>query len=104
VATRSDAWAEPAPPSARARRLPLPAAAPLAALVTVSLWASAFVGIRSAGASLSPGALALGRLLVGAAVLGLLLVARQESLPRRVDLRGGVVPSLLVCGLLWFGA
>jgi hypothetical protein len=32
-----------------------------AALVTVSLWASAFVGIRSASRQLSPEALALGR-------------------------------------------
>jgi hypothetical protein len=35
----------------------------LAALSTVVLWASAFVGIRAAGRSFSPEALALGRLL-----------------------------------------
>ena len=35
-----------------------------AAAVTVVLWASAFVAIRSAGGHFSPGALALGRLLV----------------------------------------
>jgi hypothetical protein len=33
-----------------------------AATITVVLWASAFVSIRSAGAEYSPGALALGRL------------------------------------------
>src|SRR6059058_4988923 len=47
-------------PAERARLL-----APAAALLTVTLWASALVGIRSAGHHLSPGALALGRLLVG---------------------------------------
>ncbi|WP_327151677.1 hypothetical protein [Nocardia sp. NBC_01329] len=34
----------------------------LAAAVTVALWASAFVLIRTAAADFSPGALALGRL------------------------------------------
>ena len=46
--------------------------APAAALLTVTLWASAFVGIRSAGHHLSPGSLALGRLLVGSVALGAL--------------------------------
>lgn len=44
-----------------------------AALVTVTLWASAFVGIRAAGRAFSPGALALGRLLIGTLLLGLFL-------------------------------
>jgi drug/metabolite transporter (DMT)-like permease len=78
-------------------------AALAAALVTVVFWASAFVGIRSAGRSLSPGALSLGRLLVGAAALALLLLARNERLPSRRELRP-VAPALLACGLLWFGA
>jgi drug/metabolite transporter (DMT)-like permease len=75
----------------------------LAALTTVVLWASAFVGIRSAGRSLSPGPLTLGRLLVGAAALGVLAFARRERLPSRSDL-GAVWAGLLACGLLWFGA
>jgi len=57
-----------------------------AALVTVVLWASAFVGIRSAGRFLSPEALALGRLLVSSAVLGSLALVRREALPMRSDL------------------
>jgi drug/metabolite transporter (DMT)-like permease len=73
-------------------------AAPAAALLTVTLWASAFVGIRSAGHHLSPGALALGRLIVGSAALGLLVVVRREPLPARRD-----VPALALCGVLWFG-
>jgi drug/metabolite transporter (DMT)-like permease len=74
-----------------------------AALVTVFLWASAFVGIRSAGRSLSPGALSLGRLLVGAAALGIVLLARNERLPGWKAVRP-VAPALVLCGLLWFGA
>ena len=40
-----------------------------AAAVTVVLWASAFVAIRSVGGHFSPGALALGRLLVASLTL-----------------------------------
>jgi len=43
------------------RRVPVLAAV----AVTVLAWASAFVAIRGVGRDLSPGALALGRLLVG---------------------------------------
>ncbi|MCX5389751.1 DMT family transporter [Streptomyces sp. NBC_00094] len=77
----------------RSSRLALAAAG-----VTVVLWASAFVSIRSAGAAYSPGALALGRLLAGALVLGCVLLIRREGLPPRAAWRG-----ILVSGLLWFG-
>jgi drug/metabolite transporter (DMT)-like permease len=70
----------------------------VAALVTVSLWASAFVGIRYAGRELAPGALALGRLLVGSLALGVLVLIRREPLAPRRSL-GGIV----ICGVLWFG-
>jgi drug/metabolite transporter (DMT)-like permease len=66
--------------------------------LTVALWASAFVAIRYADRELSPGALALGRLLVGSSALGLLVLIRREPLPRRRQLAG-----IAVCGLLWFG-
>jgi drug/metabolite transporter (DMT)-like permease len=89
--------------------LPLPAAparsddgrALGAALVTVSLWASAFVGIRAAGEDLSAGPLTLLRLAIGSLALGVLVVtlARRDRMPTRRDL-----PGLLVFGLLWFGA
>lgn len=75
------------------RLLPVAAAA-----VTVVLWASAFVSIRSAGGSYSPGALALGRLLSGSLVLGLLCLVRGEGLPPRSAWRG-----IAISGLLWFG-
>ncbi len=68
-----------------------------AALLTVTLWASAFVGIRSAGRELSPGALALGRLLVGSVALGAVVLVRREGLPARRDL-----PGIVLCGILWF--
>jgi drug/metabolite transporter (DMT)-like permease len=70
----------------------------LAALVTVVLWASAFVGIRAAGEDLSPVALSLARLAVGSVALGSFVVIRRERLPARRDL-----PLLFVIGLLWFG-
>jgi drug/metabolite transporter (DMT)-like permease len=70
----------------------------LAALVTVVLWASAFVGIRAAGDDLSPGALSLGRLAVGTVLLGALALARGGRWPGRAEL-----PLLFTCGVLWFG-
>lgn len=78
-------------------------AALAAAGITVLLWGSAFVGIRSAGRSYSPGALSLGRLSVAVAGLALLGLLRGERLPSRDALREVGIP-LLVCGLLWFGA
>ena len=73
-----------------------------AALVTVCFWASAFVGIRSAGRSLSPGALSLGRLAVALVALAVVCLLRRERMPSREDLRAVAAP-LLFCGLLWFG-
>jgi drug/metabolite transporter (DMT)-like permease len=85
---------DPAPPAAdHSAALALAAAG-----VTVLLWASAFVAIRHVGRELSPGALALGRLLVGSLVLGVVVAIRRPRWPSRRDWR-----LLLVCGLLWFG-
>jgi drug/metabolite transporter (DMT)-like permease len=74
-----------------------------AAAVTIVLWASAFVGIRSAGRSFSPGALSLGRLTVAVVALAALGLARGERLPSPAALKQIGLP-LLACGLLWFGA
>lgn len=74
-------------------------AALAAAIVTVVVWASAFVGIRAASDDLSAGPLSLGRLVIGALVLGVVVAFRGDHLPPRRDL-----PRLVVCGLLWFGA
>ena len=93
MAVEASAASEPAAPPARA-----PVLAVVAALVTVTTWASAFIGIRDAGEQISAGALSLGRLLVGSAALGLIVAIRREPLPARGDL-----PLILVCGVLWFG-
>lgn len=49
-----------------------------AVTVTVVAWASAFVAIRGVGESFGAGSLALGRLLIGSAALGLILLMKQK--------------------------
>jgi drug/metabolite transporter (DMT)-like permease len=71
-------------------------AALVAGLFTVTLWGSAFVGIRAAGAAFSPGSLALARLLVSCVVLGAIALVRRDPVPRRRDLA-----QIAVYGLLW---
>jgi drug/metabolite transporter (DMT)-like permease len=72
---------------------------PLVAVgVTLVLWASAFVGIRYLGDDFSPGALSLGRLLVGTLCLG--VVALGRGLPRPT---GRQWVSIITIGVLWFG-
>lgn len=69
-----------------------------AAGLTVIAWASAFVAIRSTGETFSPGALALGRLIIGSAALGVLLALRGSwVMPTRREWL-----LLAVCGLGWF--
>lgn len=70
----------------------------VAAGVTVLLWASAFVAIRSAGEHYSPGALAFGRLFAGSVVLVIVLLVRREGLPPRA-----AWPGIVASGVLWFG-
>jgi drug/metabolite transporter (DMT)-like permease len=82
------------------RRVQLAAA--LAAVVSVFVWASAFVGIRSAGRSFSPGALSLGRLGLAVLFLGALAGLRGQRLPSREAL-ARVAPVLVICGVMWFG-
>jgi drug/metabolite transporter (DMT)-like permease len=69
-----------------------------AALVSVGLWAAAFVGIRAAGRAFSPGALALGRLTLGSLLLGALVVVRGWTRPSGRDLA-----LLFLAGFTWFG-
>jgi len=74
--------------AAAGRRLGTRTEAPAlaAGLVTVTLWGSSFVAIRDAGQTLSPGSLALGRLLVSLVVLGAAALIWREPLPGRRDL------------------
>jgi len=69
-----------------------------AASVTVVLWASAFVAIRSGGRYFDPGALALGRLLAGSVVLGAVWLARGGGWPPRA-----AWPGIVCAGVLWVG-
>jgi drug/metabolite transporter (DMT)-like permease len=87
---------------------PRPAIVPILAItVTVLLWASAFVAIRHVGKDFSPGALSLGRLLVGSVVLGVVVVIRGNKDPRPDSASpwpvGRAWIRLIVCGVLWFG-
>jgi len=70
-----------------------------ALLVTVLLWASAFVGIRAIGDQFSPGALSLGRLLVGSIALTAIAWPRREPLPNSRALL-----LIALYGVVWFGA
>src|ERR1022692_2471823 len=69
-----------------------------AAAITVLLWASAFVAIRSATQHFSPGALALGRLFTGSVVLGVIWLVRGGGWPPRA-----AWPGIGLSGVLWFG-
>ena len=86
----------------RARQTTAPATDWLAlgaALVTVVLWASAFVGIRAVADDLDPGPFAFGRLLVASAALGLLVLIRRPAMPKTQR------EWLLIgaSGVVWFG-
>ncbi len=69
-----------------------------AVVVTVVLWASAFVGIRAVGPSFSPGSLTLGRLAIAAVVLGLVVLPKLRSLPQ-----GREWWPIVAYGVMWFG-
>jgi drug/metabolite transporter (DMT)-like permease len=69
-----------------------------AVVVTLTLWASAFVAIRHLGHDFSAGSLSLGRLAVGAVALGAVALSRGVPRPSRGDWL-----SLVVIGVLWFG-
>jgi drug/metabolite transporter (DMT)-like permease len=68
-----------------------------AVIVTVVLWASAFVGIRAVGPSFSPGSLALGRLVVAAVALGIVALPRLKRWPK-----GREWLPILAYGVMWF--
>jgi drug/metabolite transporter (DMT)-like permease len=70
-----------------------------ALVLTLLMWASAFVVIRSVGRHLSPGPLALTRIVIGSLVLGVAMLARRERPPSR-----GALVRAVVAGVLWFGA
>jgi len=69
-----------------------------AALVSICLWSSAYVGIRAATRTIAPGALALGRLTIGSVLLGMLLARRGA-----IRLTSRELALLCLAGFLWFG-
>ncbi len=76
-----------------------PAWLPVAAVgVTLFFWASAFVAIRHLADDFSPGALSLGRLLVGAVCLAAVALPRGFVRPT-----GRQWISIVTIGVLWFG-
>ncbi|MBV2363313.1 DMT family transporter [Streptomonospora nanhaiensis] len=89
----------------------------LAAGTTVLLWASAFVGIRSAGHDFSPGAMALGRMAAASLALSLFVAvaaaARRRAAARPAEAappaparglpRGGLLGLVAFWGVVWFG-
>lgn len=93
MTTRLDVRQAPAPPAAPDYK------AALAALVTVLLWASAFVGIRMAADTYSPGALAFGRITVAALVLGAIALRYRRPFPR-----GTALLLVAIYGAAWFAA
>lgn len=70
----------------------------LAVVFTVIAWASAFVVIRYVGQVFTPGALTLGRLLIGSAVLSLLMIGRRLVPMGRRDWA-----RVALIGVVWFG-
>jgi drug/metabolite transporter (DMT)-like permease len=89
----------------------------IAIAVTVTLWASAFVGIRIAAPGFSPGALTLGRIAVGSLALTLLRLVSNRAARRgssalpggaqrgqrgRIP-RGKVLLLVVAWGVGWFG-
>jgi drug/metabolite transporter (DMT)-like permease len=71
----------------------------VAVAITVTAWASAFVAIRGVRDSFQPGALALGRLLVGSIALGAVVLARRTWVsPTRREWM-----LIATCGVAWFG-
>lgn len=68
--------------------------------VTIVAWASAFIVIRGTGQYFTGGALALGRLVVGTALLGIVvLLGRKWVAPNRREWL-----QIIGFGALWFGA
>jgi drug/metabolite transporter (DMT)-like permease len=67
--------------------------------LTMLMWASAFVVIRSVGRHLSPGPIALGRITVGSFALGVAMIVRRQPVPGR-----GAFGRAALAGVLWFGA
>jgi len=88
----------PAAPGRESDRSPDRTRILAAVALTLLMWASAFVVIRSVGRHLSPGPMALSRVVIGSLALGGAMLIRRERLPPR-----GAIARAAVMGVLWFG-
>jgi drug/metabolite transporter (DMT)-like permease len=99
VALMSASTLTPAPAASGPGRAGAPTwIVPAAVAVVLVLWASAFIAIRSAAHSFTPGPLALIRLVVGAVLLTPVALRTRRPLPR-----GRSIWLVLLYGLAWFG-
>ncbi|MFD5319819.1 DMT family transporter [Streptomyces sp. NPDC127098] len=90
------------PPRAGARAFDLPST--VAALVTVLLWASAFVVIRDVADTLSPAPLALLRLVVAGLALTVAVAVRGRPALRAQRWSRGPLLLIAAYGVLWLAA
>ncbi|MFJ5697538.1 DMT family transporter [Arthrobacter sp. NPDC093139] len=86
------------PPAPNQAAPPISRLGVAAVVITVVLWASAFVGIRAVGPSFSPGSLTLGRLAIAAVALGVVVLPKLRVLPREREWW-----PILAFGVMWFG-
>ncbi len=89
-------------PEAPARSEGTATKAVLAATVTIVLWASAFVVIRSSGAHLSPGPMALARVAVATLVLTPFVLRGSVRRAGPLLPRGRALVPVVGYGALWF--
>jgi len=89
--------------------MPTPSTAVLARIlpaiavgVTLVLWASAFVGVRAAGLDYSPGALALGRQVVGSVALTVMFAIRTAHRGQFELPSGRTLLAIIAWGVVWF--
>src|SRR5687767_8457914 len=92
----------PADPPAKGRPDSAATKAVLAATVTIVLWASAFVVIRSSGAHLSPGPMALARVAVATLVLTPFVLRGSVRRAGPILPRGWAILPVVGYGALWF--
>jgi drug/metabolite transporter (DMT)-like permease len=81
-------------------RAPIDVASAIAALITVVLWASAFVAIRDVGSALSPAPMALLRLVVAAVALTTLVMVKTRGRPSIPRARTPLV-LIAIYAVLW---
>lgn len=80
---------------------------PFALAAVLVIWASAFIAIRAVAGVFSADTLALGRMLVGATALSMVVLIRRTRQPaaeRRPLPRGRTLGLVAAYGVLWFAA